>query len=443
MSKKELFYRYLFFLVGLFVNSFGVSFITKANLGTSPISSIPYTLSIGFPPTLGMFTLYFSILLIALQMAMLRKKFPKQYWLQLPVSVAFSYFIDVTMNLLQFFKPQGYIIQVLSLLAGCFILGIGVFMEMAANVVMLPGECFVNAISHTFHTDFGKTKVAFDSSMTLSAAVVGLFLYHRLAGVREGTVVAAVLVGMIARFLNRKIGGVLNDWFANRSLASLDGKGQNAPYIKPVTQPLVITISREYGSNGRIIAKKLAEDLGLSFYDHDIISLAAKEMHLQESKLEAEEQELGNSFLYDLVSQVYNFSEQEPPYDKLFNTEIKLIQGVAQKGNCVIVGRCSDYICRTFPNSFHVFLYANEEYKTRVIMDRENMAYKTAQRHVREINKRRFLHYKYYTGRIWGLAINYNLCVDTGKMGIEKTVQLIEEMLPSNWVPAQNKLESA
>lgn len=152
MNRGELLRRYVFFIVGLFVNSLGIALITKGDLGTSPISSIPYTLSIGFTPSLGMFTLYYSLLLV-----------------------------------------------------GCVVLGIGVFMEMAANVVMLPGECTVKAISTTWNTDFGKTKVAVDVTMAASAAVLGLILYQELTGVREGTFVSALLVGAIARTVHRWI----------------------------------------------------------------------------------------------------------------------------------------------------------------------------------------------------------------------------------------------
>ncbi|PXX55810.1 hypothetical protein DFR60_10284 [Hungatella effluvii] len=210
MTRREWCRRYLFFLAGLFINSFGVSFITKAALGTSPISSVPYTLSLGFAPTLGMFTLYMSIVLILVQMILLRRDFPRQYLLQIPVSFLFSWFIDMTMELLGFLTPDVYAAKVVCLLLGCGILGFGVFMEMAAGVVMLPGECFVNAISRTFHTDFGRTKVAFDTSITVAAAIIGLILYRELAGVREGTIVAAVLVGMIARRLNCTIGPRVN-----------------------------------------------------------------------------------------------------------------------------------------------------------------------------------------------------------------------------------------
>ena len=187
MNRGELLRRYVFFIVGLFVNSLGIALITKGDLGTSPISSIPYTLSIGFTPSLGMFTLYYSLLLIVLQLVILRKRFPKQFWLQVPVSLGFSYFIDLSMALLGFLNPQGYPAKAALLLVGCVVLGIGVFMEMAANVVMLPGECTVKAISTTWNTDFGKTKVAVDVTMAASAAVLGLILYQELTGVREGT----------------------------------------------------------------------------------------------------------------------------------------------------------------------------------------------------------------------------------------------------------------
>ena len=198
MSKQELAKRYLFFVAGLFVNSLGISLITKAEMGTSPISSIPYTL--------GMFTLFYSLLLICLQLVILRSRFPKEYWLQIPVSLGFSCFIDLTMGMLDFLNPQGYLWQLVSLLIGCVVLGVGVFMEMAANVVMLPGECTVQAISSTLHTDFGKSKVAVDMTMALVAAVLGLVMYQELAGVREGTFISALLVGFLARTFQRLIG---------------------------------------------------------------------------------------------------------------------------------------------------------------------------------------------------------------------------------------------
>ena len=207
-DKTELIKRYIFLLAGLFVNGLGVSFITKAGLGTSPITSIPYTLSLGFTPTVGMFTLVFNIFLVILQVILLRRNFQLQNLLQLPIIALFSFFIDLTMSLLGFMQPKTYAMKVVSLIVGCLILGFGVFMEMAANVAMLPGEATVRAVSDVFSTDFGKTKIAFDSSMTVIAAILSFIMFRHLDGVREGTIVAAILVGFIARLFKKYIGGI-------------------------------------------------------------------------------------------------------------------------------------------------------------------------------------------------------------------------------------------
>lgn len=195
--------RYIIFVIGLFISSLGVSFITKANLGTSPISSIPYVLSLSFSLTLGQFTIFFSLLLILLQLIILRKNFKPEHILQIPISIVFGYFIDLTMVMLSFVHPEHYFSSVIYLLAGCGILGFGVYIEVLADVAMLPGESFVRAVSSTWNTDFGITKVIFDISMTLLAGILSFIFAHRLNGVREGTVIAALLVGFIARLFGR------------------------------------------------------------------------------------------------------------------------------------------------------------------------------------------------------------------------------------------------
>lgn len=111
--------RYIVFLIGLFINSLGVSLITKADLGTSPISSIPYVLSLNFPFTLGQFTIAFSLLLILIQLVILRRNFKAEHLLQIPISILFGYFIDLTMVMLFFVNPQSYLSSVVYLLIGC------------------------------------------------------------------------------------------------------------------------------------------------------------------------------------------------------------------------------------------------------------------------------------------------------------------------------------
>lgn len=197
--------RYLVFLIGLFVNSLGVSLITKASLGTSPISSIPYVLSLNFPMTLGEFTIFFSLLLIVLQLLILRRNFRLEHLLQIPISVIFGYFIDLTMLMIGNLVLPNYAANVGFLIFGCVVLGFGVYLEVLANVAMLPGESFVRAVSSTWNKDFGLTKIVFDVSMTVIAAALSFLFARHLEGVREGTIIAALLVGFIARLIGRML----------------------------------------------------------------------------------------------------------------------------------------------------------------------------------------------------------------------------------------------
>ena len=221
MSKTELVKRYLFFVVGLFVNSMGIALITRANLGTSPISSTPYVLSLWHPAlSLGMFTLFFSLFLIVLQLIVLGRRFPKHFWLQIPVSFLLSAFIHLFMSIFFFVDSQFFPLQILSLLIGCLVLGFGVFMEVAANVVMLPGECTVKAITMRWHTDFGKTKICVDVTMVVVAAVLGFVLCGTLTGIREGSVISALLVGLIARTVGKLIGEPIQRLLSDKKVPS-------------------------------------------------------------------------------------------------------------------------------------------------------------------------------------------------------------------------------
>ena len=295
--------RYLIFLVGLFVNSLGVSLITKANLGTSPISSIPYVLSLNFPFTLGNFTIFFSIFLIVLQLIILRKNFKLEHILQIPVSIIFGYFIDLTMILFSWVNPEAYIMKIVYLLIGCLILGVGVYMEVLADVVMLPGESFVRAIVLTWKTNFGTTKICFDVSMSVIAAVLSFVFAGRLAGVREGTVIAALLVGFIARLIGKKL-VFLKDMIFPESV-SAENENEAKEQTAGTYGKNVIAIGRQFGSGGHDIGKILAEKLGYDFYDAEIIQMTAGTTGYTPEFIKKNEEIMTNSLIYDLVNQMY------------------------------------------------------------------------------------------------------------------------------------------
>lgn len=429
--------RYIVFLIGLFINSLGVSLITKADLGTSPISSIPYVLSLNFPFTLGQFTIAFSLLLILIQLVILRRNFKAEHLLQIPISILFGYFIDLTMVMLFFVNPQSYLSSVVYLLIGCVILGFGVYTEVLANVAMLPGESFVRAVSSTWKTEFGSTKVAFDVSLTVIAAVLSMIFAHRLDGVREGTIIAALLVGFIARLFGRRLSFLGPLLFCTNEKIS-DGQTAAVPDASSVSESAsvsvddsasapykVIVIGRQYGSGGHDIGKELAGKLGFAFYDNEIIQMTAGSTGYTPKFVQDHEENMTNSFLYDLISQMYIYSDtQEAPRDAIFESEGEVIRSLADQGNCVILGRCADYFLRDRHDCLKVYLHAPEDYRVKRIMDTENLTEEDARQKVRRMDRRRSDNYHYYTRRIWGHSKNYDLTIDTS-IGAEAVEEII------------------
>lgn len=420
--------RYLLFLAGLFVNALGVSLVTKASLGTSPISSIPYVLSLNYPLTLGNFTIIFSIFLILLQLLILRKNFKIENVLQIPVSIAFGYFIDLTMYMFFWVDPQNYVVKLISLLAGCVVLGFGVYMEVLADVVMLPGESFVRAIVQTWNTNFGTTKIIFDSSMTIMAGVLSVLFFGKLNGVREGTIMAALLVGFIARLFGKYLEFVKPYIFSEdyKTVEAQDAGNEKIQYKN------IIVIGRQYGSGGHDIGKVLADKLGYDFYDQDIIKMAAKTTGMTSEFIGKREETMTNSLLYDLVNQMYQYKDEreQAPKDKIFAAESKVIRELADKGNCVIIGRCSDYILRDNKRVLKVFFNAPLESRIKRVMKRQGVEYSEAQHRIRKTDKYRADNYRYYTGRIWGASSNFDLTINTD-FGIDFIEKYIKEALNS------------
>ena len=417
--------RYLIFLVGLFVNSLGVSLITKANLGTSPISSIPYVLSLNFPFTLGNFTIFFSIFLIVLQLIILRKNFKLEHILQIPVSIIFGYFIDLTMILFSWVNPEAYIMKIVYLLIGCLILGVGVYMEVLADVVMLPGESFVRAIVLTWKTNFGTTKICFDVSMSVIAAVLSFVFAGRLDGVREGTVIAALLVGFIARLIGKKL-VFLKDMIFLESV-SAENENEAKEQTAGTYGKNVIAIGRQFGSGGHDIGKILAEKLGYDFYDAEIIQMTAGTTGYTPEFIKKNEEIMTNSLIYDLVNQMYLNADMqdEAPKDKIFEAECQVVRNLAKKGNCVIVGRCADYVLRNSGNCLKVFFSAPLVSRIRRVAQRQNITEGEAKATVQKNEKLRADNYRYYTRRMWGAAGNFDLSLNTdlGEEYIENCIR--------------------
>ena len=202
---KRLAERYLLLCVGLVIMAFGVAFSIKAGLGTSPISSVPYVVSLFAPLTVGTATICMHCVFILLQILILRKKYQPVQLLQLPVAVLFGYMTDFAVWALQGIGPQNYFQQWIFCAIGILLVGIGVSFEVTAGVVTLAGEGLVLAICQAAPVKFGNMKVLFDVSLVGIACILSFVFVGGLHGVREGTVAAAVCVGQVAKFLNKRL----------------------------------------------------------------------------------------------------------------------------------------------------------------------------------------------------------------------------------------------
>ncbi len=206
---KQMILRYFYFILGLAINSFGVAFITKSALGTSQISSIPYVFSLRFPfVSFGTFTFFFNLIFIALQIILLKKDFHPIQFLQIVTNLLFSFLIDISMNALTFFQPSSLFLRLLSLLIGCAILAFGISIEVAPNVVVVPGEGMVRAISKVTNLKFGTTKIYFDVTLIIIASVFSFIFFGKLNGIGIGTIASAVLVGKLVNIINSHFNGI-------------------------------------------------------------------------------------------------------------------------------------------------------------------------------------------------------------------------------------------
>lgn len=194
--------RYLCFVAGLLINSFGIAFITKAALGTSPVSSIPYVLDLVFAPTFGETTFALGMVYIVAQITLLRRDFQPVQLLQVVANLIFSAFIDVSMGLLWWLAPAGLPEQLASLVLGCCILAFGLSVEVAPDVIFVPGEGIVRAIASKLGRPFGTCKLCFDATLVLIACGLSLLFFGYLNGLGVGTIVAAVIVGPIVNVFN-------------------------------------------------------------------------------------------------------------------------------------------------------------------------------------------------------------------------------------------------
>lgn len=423
---KFLFRRYLLFCVALFVNALGIAFITRAALGTSPITSVTYVLSMFTPFTIGEWTIMLNILFVVLEPFMMTRQDLKDdlrmYLLQIPISFCFGIFIDICMHYILFWlNPATYPSMIIALLIGCVILAVGIALEVKANAAMMSGEYFVKVITKRFRGEFGYIKLGFDVTLVALACLLSLIFMSGVYGVREGTVVAALIVGPIVHFVSPYY-RFLDKWITPAS-------NEKTADVKD-NKNVIITIAREYGSGGHLLGEMLSKELGIKLYDKEFIGMAAKRSGMDESFIARNEQSIPSFWLKCIMSK-----NSEQPIegsissdDVLFVAESKIIQELAEKEPCIIVGRCADFILQDYPKVLKVFCYSDIENAVSRCVSEYGIKRENAESEIRRINRNRIHHYEYYTGRKWGEPHHYNLMLNTGTISLETACKLIKDI---------------
>lgn len=196
---------------------------------------------------------------------------------------------------------------------------------------------------------------------------------------------------------------------------------------------MIITIGRQHGSNGRDIARAIAKELGYTCYDKEIVDHAAENSCFSKEIFDSNDEKRVSPYIfptshymgmYDMgIHENFRLSMQ------VASAQFDTIRKLADEGNCIFVGRCADYILRNRSDVLKVFIMAEEDFRIKTIMKRKNLNADQAKKLIKEVDKDRSSYYKYYTDQSWGDAHNFDLCINSGKLGVEGSVELIKSSI--------------
>lgn len=197
---------------------------------------------------------------------------------------------------------------------------------------------------------------------------------------------------------------------------------------------ILLTIGRQFGSGGRLIGQQLAKELGVGYYDKEILTVAAKESGLSEEVFEKADERTASSLSYALTTG-YSYMGMYMPYtdylsnDGLFRLQSDAIHKLAEKESCVLVGRCADYILREDPALISLFIHDSKENRITRVKKYQNVTDEEAKELITKTDKSRAAYYNYYTNKTWGASCAYNLSIDVSVLGIEETVSMIKDFI--------------
>ncbi|MDR3602060.1 MAG: cytidylate kinase family protein [Desulfosporosinus sp.] len=431
MGSFKIVKRYFVLIVGLFIMGLGVSIITKSNLGTSPISGIPYVLSLKFPLiTFGEFTFVINLLLVLAQIIILRKNFPKEQFLQVLVSAFFGFFIDFGMFICTFVNPTVYAVKIVVVLLGCIVLALGIYLEVRANVIVNPGEGLVKTIANKTGRRFGTVKIAFDCTLVIIAIIISLFAFGTLKGLREGTIISAILVGSIIKIIDM----IVKHFQLEEKIRKVVYKEKQNEKFN-IDDNYVVTISHQLGCGGAYIGKKLSEILFVPFVDRQILKEVADFLNIPEENIKDREERITSfwqSFkrLEAFDDPIVEINSEYFPTDKeLFKLESEFIEQIAEKSSAIFLGRGGHYILRNHQRHFSIFLHADMKDRIQRVSELYNVSENESKKIIEKNDRERNTYFKSLTQLEYLNLMTYDICVNTSSTGLDNAVKIIRNCL--------------
>lgn len=424
----ELLKRYIFFFLGICLNAFGIALFTRSKLGTGPTSCIPYVVSLKSGLSFGTCTFMFNIMLLLGQIILLRKNFPRYQLLQLPVTLLFSILIDGAMKFTTFVNTDIYWVALLYNILGCVLRAVGVSCQVVADVVMLSTEAFVKALSDVSKKEFSWIKLFFDVFMAAVAIALSFLLLGRLESVREGTLIIVLLVGPVSHYFTKRL-SFTNYVFENESELVFEPKLKISN-----SKRIVITVTSEAGSGGRIIAKILGIKLKIPVYDKELVDLIAQEGGFTKRFVQAH-----NEILYRSTAEAFiqnNFSVENfhsKSYTRLYEAQERVISKLAERQNCIIVGHCSNFILKNNKNVMNILITADMKNRITYISEKYGLNRHDSQKKIRRQDHNTWEFYLHFTNQDWKDSGNYHLCLNSSLFGYEETADIIEDIVKKNY----------
>jgi cytidylate kinase len=248
-----------------------------------------------------------------------------------------------------------------------------------------------------------------------------------LGGVREGTIIVAVFTGVILKMLMKYM-----RWFTCILLPENQVDDISSVIDDDITeQHFVLTVSHEYGSGGHSIARRIAHELNLPYYDSDIIQMAAEDSKFAYKYLEEHGDKVTSNALYSLYewyTSAYD-KDEELTQEQVYKIEAQVIQEIAAKDSCVIVGRLANYVLQNHKNSLHIFITADEMERTRRVMRKEKIDQQTAMEQIKKHAKMRMEHCRKFSDAQYGIGSSYDITIKSSKYGVDRTAAILLQLI--------------